>query len=129
MEANTRQVGGDHYKQEGALQHWDIIARNNIGYLEGNATKYISRWRKKGGVQDLEKALHYVEKIIELADNTTYRPAGQAYVSDLRPFLVANNCTAVEARCIELLCSYWGREDLGVVCTLITGMIADARAA
>jgi hypothetical protein len=63
--ANDRQVAGDHYKSK-AIQPWDYIAGNNIGYLEGNVIKYVSRWRDKGGVADLEKARHYLDKLIEL---------------------------------------------------------------
>lgn len=60
-----RQVGGDHYAKL-AVQTWDYIAANNLGYFEGNVIKYVSRWRDKGGVEDLEKAKHYLEKLIEV---------------------------------------------------------------
>lgn len=62
---NTKQVGGDHYVKQ-PIQPWDFIAANNIGFLEGNAIKYLSRWKEKGGVQDIEKALHYIEKLLEV---------------------------------------------------------------
>lgn len=64
MSANEVQHGGDHYKTQ-AIQVWDYVTSNNIPYLEGNAIKYLSRWRSKGGIEDLLKAKHYVEKIIE----------------------------------------------------------------
>lgn len=66
MNANSRQVGGEHYK--GAIQHWDyaLLALENR-YLEGNVTKYVARHRKKNGAQDLEKAQHYLDKLIESA--------------------------------------------------------------
>jgi len=63
--ANAQQVGGTHYKDK-AIQPWDYIASNNMGYLEGNVVKYVSRWKEKGGVQDLEKAMHYLTKLIEV---------------------------------------------------------------
>ena len=66
--ANAQQVGGSHYRDQ-VVQPWDFIARNGIGYLEGCAIKYLSRWRQKGekdGVDDLRKARHYIEKLIEL---------------------------------------------------------------
>ena len=63
--ANSHQVAGDHYKSK-AIQPWDYIASNNLGYFEGNVVKYVSRWRDKGGVADLEKARHYLDKLIEL---------------------------------------------------------------
>ena len=49
-----------------AIQPWDYIISNDIGYLEGNVIKYVSRWKDKGGIQDLEKAKHYLEKLIEV---------------------------------------------------------------
>ena len=64
--ANDKQSGGDHYRNK-AIQPWDYIVSNNIPYLEGNIIKYVSRWREKGGVQDLEKAMHYLEKLIEVS--------------------------------------------------------------
>lgn len=65
MTANDEQVGGTHYKSK-TIQPWDYIAANNIGYFEGNIIKYVSRWQEKGGVNDLQKALHYLQKLIEL---------------------------------------------------------------
>ena len=65
MNANDRQEGGNHYRNK-AIQPWDYIAGNGIGYLEGCAIKYLSRWREKGGVADLRKARHYVDKLIEM---------------------------------------------------------------
>lgn len=65
MSANSKQHGGSHYKKM-EYQHWDWVHDSNLGYHVGNATKYLSRWRKKNGVEDLKKALHYLEKIIEL---------------------------------------------------------------
>ena len=63
--ANSTQVGGQHYKSK-AIQPWDYIASNNMGYLEGNVVKYVSRWKDKGGVEDLKKAQHYLTKLIEV---------------------------------------------------------------
>ena len=65
MSANDRQEGGGHYKQ---FKHetWDVILDWGLGYLDGNAVKYLSRWRHKNGVEDLRKARHYIDKLIEL---------------------------------------------------------------
>lgn len=65
--ANAIQHGGDHYKSK-AIQPWDYIASNNLGYFEGNIVKYVSRWKEKNGVEDLKKARHYLDKLIELTD-------------------------------------------------------------
>ena len=65
MSANGDQIGGNHYKKH-AIQPWDYIIANNLGYLEGNIVKYISRWRDKGGVEDIRKVIHYAQKLIEV---------------------------------------------------------------
>lgn len=65
MSANNTQVAGNHYKQK-PIQPWDYIAANNLGFFEGNICKYVTRWREKGGVEDLRKARHYIDKLIEL---------------------------------------------------------------
>jgi hypothetical protein len=65
MGANDKQVGGSHYAEK-AIQPWDYILANKLGYLEGNVVKYISRWKEKGGVDDLRKVIHYTEKLIEV---------------------------------------------------------------
>jgi hypothetical protein len=68
MSANDRQEGGDHYKSLRGMETWDIITAWGLGFLDGNALKYISRWRKKGGIEDLKKAIHYLEKQIEVEE-------------------------------------------------------------
>lgn len=65
--ANATQVGGAHYAAK-PIQPWDFIAANGLGYFEGNVVKYLSRWRDKGGVQDLHKAAHYLQKLIEIEE-------------------------------------------------------------
>ena len=51
------------------IQPIDFIVKNGLSYLEGNVVKYVSRWRKKGGIEDLRKAKHYIELLIEEAAN------------------------------------------------------------
>jgi hypothetical protein len=65
--ANEMQVGGMHYARGAKMQHWDMVAEFELDYFQGQITKYLFRWRAKGGVQDLEKAAHYLAKYIELA--------------------------------------------------------------
>ena len=65
MSSLKKQEGGDHYKKL-VIQPVQYIHANGIGYFEGNVIKYVSRWREKNGVQDLEKAKHYIELLIEL---------------------------------------------------------------
>jgi hypothetical protein len=66
--ANDVQVAGTHYKDK-AIQPWDYIIANELGYLEGNIVKYVSRWKDKGGLDDLKKAQHYLAKLIEVVEN------------------------------------------------------------
>jgi hypothetical protein len=66
LSANDVQVGGEHYKGK-AIQPWDYIVSNELGYLEGNIVKYVSRWKQKGGIADLQKAQHYLAKLIEVS--------------------------------------------------------------
>lgn len=63
--ANDIQVAGNHYRIK-AIQPWDYIAANSIGYFEGNVIKYVSRWHDKDGLNDLLKARHYLDKLIEI---------------------------------------------------------------
>lgn len=62
--ALDRQVGGDHYKKL-PMQPWEIIDALDLDFYDGNALKYLLRWRSKGGVEDLRKAIHYIEHQIE----------------------------------------------------------------
>lgn len=65
MPANDRQVGGDHYKK-GGEEHWDRAWRLKYDPFQYIITKWIERWRDKGGIQDLEKAHHALTKYIEV---------------------------------------------------------------
>ena len=62
--AKTEQVGGDHYMKL-AIQPAEYILANGIGWAEGCAIAYCTRWRDKGGIQDLEKAVHSLRLLIE----------------------------------------------------------------
>ncbi len=64
MKTLKKQVGGAHYK-EMPIQPAEFIYMNDIGFFEGNVVKYVSRWRDKGGIADLEKAKHYIDMLIE----------------------------------------------------------------
>ena len=59
------QVAGSHYKNL-KIQPIEYIHANGIPFAEGNVIKYVSRWRTKGGIKDLEKAKHFIELLIEL---------------------------------------------------------------
>ena len=59
-----KQVGGDHYSKM-KIQPAEFINKNKMLFAEGNAIKYICRHINKGGEQDLQKAKHYIDMIIE----------------------------------------------------------------
>lgn len=63
-----KQVGGGHYKDM-KIQPVEFIHANNISYLEGNVIKYISRHKSKNGAEDIKKAIHYCELLLELEYN------------------------------------------------------------
>ena len=57
-----KQVGGDHYKKM-TIQPAEFINKNKLLFAEGNAIKYICRHSNKGGIQDIDKAIHYLEMV------------------------------------------------------------------
>jgi len=65
VKATDKQIGGSHYK-EFAIQPAEFIYRNKLGWHEGNAIKYVVRHKFKNGRQDIEKAIHYLEMLLEL---------------------------------------------------------------
>ena len=72
--ADDLQVGGDHYKNMGvqpwkAMESW-MTPEQFAGFLRGNAIKYLARCDAKGGIDDVKKAKHYIEKLIEVRDDS-----------------------------------------------------------
>ena len=66
FDSNKRQVGGNHYRKYGDLQPWDVWMPWNLNGFQANIVKYIVRYRDKDGLRDLEKAKHFLEKLIEI---------------------------------------------------------------
>ena len=64
MKASDNQIGGEHYKNM-AIQPSEYIYRNNLNWLQGNVIKYVTRFKQKNGVQDIDKAIHYLELLKE----------------------------------------------------------------
>ena len=79
MTALKKQVGGSHYKDM-AIQPVEFIHANGIGFFEGNAIAYLCRWKVKGGVGDLKKAIHHIELLIELEQKKGGADAIQAHL-------------------------------------------------
>jgi hypothetical protein len=96
LKANERQVGGNHYK--GAeYQHWDYVSDCRLHYLAGVASKYVSRSRRKDGIQDLEKGIHYIDKAEELAVTGSIQTHRMSY---FWRFVTDNSITMHEAQAI-----------------------------
>lgn len=64
MAASDEQIGGRHYK-EMPIQPAEYIQRNRLGWCEGNVVKYVSRHREKNGAEDIKKAIHYLELLLQ----------------------------------------------------------------
>jgi len=67
MAANDTQVGGSHYKK-GGEEHWDRAWRLKYDCFQYIITKWVERWRDKGGLEDLKKAHHALGKYIEVIE-------------------------------------------------------------
>jgi len=65
MTALDKQEGGAHYKDQ-AIQPVEYIHANNIPYLEGNVIKYVTRHKSKNGLEDINKAIHYLQLIKQM---------------------------------------------------------------
>ena len=75
--AKLIQVGGEHYIKY-AIQPWDIIDCYGMSFYEGSALKYLLRYRDKNGIEDLKKARHYIDKLIEVGLDEGELPNGSA---------------------------------------------------
>jgi hypothetical protein len=115
VDANARQIGGDHYARGGTLQHWDFVVENGLSYLEGNVTKYVCRHRNKNGLQDLQKAEHYMQKLLETetrAQNlNSVRPPRIINLSTYE-FAKANDLNEDEFRFVDAIATWETLADL-----------------
>lgn len=64
MKASDKQEGGNHYKRY-SIQPTEFIHKNELSFIQGNVIKYLMRYKEKNGVQDLQKAKHYIDLLIE----------------------------------------------------------------
>lgn len=80
MNPTEKQIGGEHYKK--AIQPVEYIHANNLNFFEGNVIKYITRHREKGGKLDLQKAIHYIEMLMQ------FEYPDSAEAAPVEPFIV-----------------------------------------
>lgn len=136
---NAQQIGGKHYKT--AIEHWDFVMHNGLNYLEGNATKYITRARKKNGLEDLRKGLHYVDKLVVLFDpwsafwarwfrlrSSVIIPGSVRFrnLITVEDFARANDLTPAEEELVDLLSTWQDRDELELARARLILMIQDA---
>ena len=112
------QVGGDHYKSD--YQHWDWAVDVGLGPLEYGATRYICRHWKKGGAEDLKKAQHFIEKLMELNESGNYdhykhikRSKRSLYfIQDMNNFVKFNKLPYLEGSLCESIAKWTTTNDL-----------------
>lgn len=124
---NQEQFGGSHYKKI-LFQHWDFVIANDLGYFEGQVTKYVCRWRDKNGIQDLEKALHYLAKLISAIrhGNAIWHNRGTALqIDDLAKSYP--DLTIPDLKIIRLMCVYDTVDELLEAGVLIQSQIEEYR--
>lgn len=121
----VEQVGGSHYA--GGFQHWDLIIQCKTPYLEANATKYLTRYRKKNGKQDLEKALSYVRKMKSEIAVLRPRVVGRTVPTlFIKSFLDKQDDMSKKAKLVFNLLLQWSTEmDLTIAEFMLLEMILE----
>lgn len=122
MSANERQVGGAHYRSD--YQHWDFAADADLGPFEYQITKYGTRHRNKAGRQDLEKSLHFADKLLELV-HEGYTPHHRMVTKALiTAYAAANELDGRELYLMLLVCGWTKTADLLAVRQHLREMLA-----
>ena len=126
VDPNTMQVGGTHYQT--GYQVWDFTENNGLGGLEMCIIKYICRWRDKGnGIVDLQKALHYIDKLADLNLNRRRVPKGIASISDLIHFHNMQDLPTAEAYVVTLISRWSSQQDLVECRAHVRNLISSGR--
>ena len=124
MSANETQVGGTHYKT--VFQHWDLAHELDLGYFEGQITKYLTRHRFKKGLEDAEKALHFAEKLLELARTNARQPRHKfATMARMTEYAEANKLLPLEYACIVSATGWAVAQDLEMLAERIKRLIRE----
>lgn len=123
---NSYQHGGNHYKGT-TYQHWDFAMRALEGrYLEGNITKYVARHRKKNGLEDLLKARHYLDKLLEehrLGNVQPLYAAWRTHHESPSHFCDVNGLVEQERALVLLISNWHNRESLLQAARILDDMI------
>lgn len=124
---NNYQVGGNHYQS--TTQHWDLVEQNGLGYLEGCATKYVARARKKhkSPIEDLKKAMHYCKKLQSLHLSGHRNNRRKTLLITPEEFIDNNELNDKEARVITILTFWAEASDIEDAIELIEDMLKEAQ--
>jgi hypothetical protein len=136
VDVNKKQVGGTHYNQV-MVQHWDLVIFNKLPYLEAQITKYVTRWKKKHGAQDVEKSVHYLEKL-QWALNEGYLTLPTATLTSIQSprtippvqldeFAKENEIGDIEKTIFYILLTYTTNDALVRVGILLQHLLAAAK--
>ena len=107
--ALDEQVGGDHYKKLG-VQPVEFISAINANFFQGNVIKYVTRYKDKNGIKDLEKAKHYLELMKELKPQTDTKLHGDYIMVAIVNYSTSNNLGTLETDII-IATAYKNREE------------------
>ena len=117
------QVGGDHYKKLG-IQPIELIRDINANFFQGNVIKYITIYKYKNGIKDLEKAKHYLELIEELHPNNNSSKITSYEIDKVNEYIYANKIDTDAAKIIRIV-SLCGNDKIDKAIELINNLIND----
>lgn len=117
------QVGGDHYKKLG-VQPIELIRDINANFFQGNVIKYITRYKDKNGIKDLEKAKHYLELIEELHPANNNKKIASYEIDRVNEYIVANKIDTNAAKIIRIV-SLCGYDEIDKAIELVDNLIND----
>ena len=115
------QVGGDHYKKLG-IQPVELIRDINANFFQGNVIKYITRYKDKNGIKDLEKAKHYLELMKELHPNNNSSKITSYGIDKVNDYIYANKIDTDAAKIIRIV-SLCGNDKIDTAIELIDNLI------
>lgn len=124
---NGKQVGGNHYQSQ--YQCWDFIHDLRLSFLEGSVAKYISRHRRKDGIKDLQKAQHFIEKLLSIHKEQllsfSTRICCEKTMSVIDTYLSENSPGPTEDAIIVRLCFWQTEQDLRLILKMIKSLETD----
>ena len=121
--ALDEQVGGDHYKKLG-IQPIELIRDINANFFQGNVIKYVTRYKDKNGIKDLEKAKHYLELIEELHPNNNSKKITSYGIDKVNDYIYANKIDTDAAKIIRIV-SLCGDDKIAKAIELVNNLIND----